>query len=75
MGIADDIYAGFKLTFNPITIEGTKTNGYAGDTGETADVTDIGFNEIRENTAGLGVKYTGSRAVTIVLFSYRPIKN
>jgi len=68
LGIADDIYAGFvKLTSNdnsPITIEaGTKTNGYAGDTGETADVTNIGFNEVRLNTAGLGVKITGSRAV------------
>jgi flagellin len=66
LGIADDAYAGFvKLSSNaPITIEaGTKTNGYAGDTGETADVTDIGFNEIRANTSGLGVKYTGSRSV------------
>ena len=68
LGIADDIYAGFvKLTSNdnsPITIEaGTKTNGYAGDTGETADVTNLGFNEVRLNTAGLGVKVTGSRAV------------
>ena len=66
LGIADDVYAGFvKLTSNsPISIEaGTKTNGFAGDTGETADVTDIGFNETRINTAGLGVKVTGSRAV------------
>ncbi len=68
LGIAADIYAGFvKLTSNnnePIVIEaGTKVNGYAGDTGELADVTDIGFNEVRLNTAGLGVKVTGSRAV------------
>ena len=66
LGIADDIYAGFvKLTSaNPITLEaGTKVNGYAGDTGETADVTNLGFNEVRLNDAGLGVKYTGSRAV------------
>jgi len=68
LGIADDIYAGFvKLTSNnntPITIEaGTKTNGYAGDTGEVDDVSNIGFNEVRLNTAGLGVKVTGSRAV------------
>ena len=68
LGIADDIYAGFvKLTSNnntPITIEaGTKTNGYAGDTGEVEDVSNIGFNEVRLNTAGLGVKVTGSRAV------------
>jgi len=68
LGIADDIYAGFvKLTSNSgsaITIEaGTLTNGYSGDTGEVADVTDIGFNEMVINDAGLGSKVIGSRAV------------
>jgi len=68
LGIADDVYAGFvKLTSNngnPIIIEaGSKTNGYSGDTGAVADVSDIGFNEMRLNDAGLGVKVTGSRAV------------
>jgi len=68
LGIADDIYAGFvKLTSNSgsaITIEaGTLTNGYSGDTGEVEDVTDIGFNEMVINDAGLGSKVIGSRAV------------
>ncbi len=72
LGIADDVYAGFvKLTANaPIVIEaGTKVNGFAGDTGETADVTNLGFNETRLNTAGLGVKVTGSRAVDATAIS------
>ena len=68
LGIANDVYAGFvKLTSNnntPITIEaGTKLNGYSADTGELADVTNLGLNEVRLNDAGLGVKVTGSRAV------------
>ena len=68
LGIANDVYAGFvKLTSNnntPITIEaGTKVNGYSADTGELADVTNLGFNEVRVNDSGLGVKVTGSRAV------------
>ncbi|OUU24937.1 MAG: hypothetical protein CBB97_10660 [Candidatus Endolissoclinum sp. TMED37] len=72
LGIADDVYAGFvKLTANaPIVIEaGTKVNGFAGDTGETADVTNLGFNETRLNSAGLGVKVTGSRAVDATAIS------
>ena len=68
LGIADDVYAGFveleSLDGTPITIQaGTKTNGFTGDTGETADVTDIGFNEMVINEGGNGVKVTGSRAV------------
>jgi len=68
LGITADAYGGFvKLTSStgdPISIEaGSKTNGYSGDTGEVADVTDIGFNEMRLNDSGLGVKVTGSRAV------------
>jgi flagellin len=68
LGIADDVYAGFvRLSSNtnsPITIEaGTKLNGYAANTGTLLDVTNVGFNETRVNTAGLGTKITGSRAV------------
>jgi len=68
LGITADAYGGFvKLTSStgdPISLEaGSKTNGYSGDTGEVADVTDIGFNEMRINDSGLGVKVTGSRAV------------
>lgn len=74
LGIADDVYAGFvKLTSNSgsaITIEaGTLTNGYSGDTGEVADVTDIGFNEMVINDAGLGSKVIGSRAVDATAIS------
>ncbi len=66
LGIADDVYGGFvKLTsLSPITIQaGSKLNGFKANTGTTADVTDIGFNEIVKNDAGLGMKVTGSRAV------------
>jgi len=68
LGITADAYGGFvKLTSDngqPITIQaGTKTNGYTGDTGEVADVTDIGFNEMVANDSGLGTKVVGSRAV------------
>ncbi len=68
LGITADAYGGFvelkSADGGPITIEaGTDDNGYNADTGELADVTNIGFNEQRLNTAGLGVKVTGSRQV------------
>jgi len=57
MGITSDSYGGFvKLTNNngePITIEaGTKENGYTTDTGTSADLLDLGLNQVIANTDG-----------------------
>jgi flagellin len=68
LGITADAYGGFvelkSADGTAVTLEaGTKVNGYTSNTGTVADVTDIGFNEQRVNTNGLGVNVTGSRAV------------
>ena len=57
MGITADSYGGFvKLTNSndePITIEaGTKENGYSTDTGTSADLLDLGLNQVIANSDG-----------------------
>ena len=57
MGIKADAYGGFvKLTNSndePITIEaGTKENGYSTDTGTSADLLDLGLNQVIANSDG-----------------------
>jgi flagellin len=69
LGIANDVYGGFvELTSvdnKPITIQaGNSENGYAGLSGTTGDLDNIGLNEVVNASNGVGVTVRGSSAVS-----------
>ena len=67
MGITADNYGGFvKLTNNSgeqiEILTGSKTNGFAQDTGNLSDLLDLGFNEVKANADG-SVTYKSNAVV------------
>lgn len=67
MGITADAYGGFvKLTNNSgeqiEILTGSKTNGFAQDTGNLSDILDLGFNEVKANSDG-SVTYKSNAVV------------